>query len=84
MGSIEQEKFFKSVLRILENEASSRCLDDRNDRAEVATLLAKKLGRGEIEFYQRVSAILEEACMSFCLDDELDRVRTARAIAKDW
>ncbi len=84
MGSTTQEKFYKSVLRILETEAASRCLDDEGDRKETAKMLAKKLGKGDVEFYARVLEILEASCSSFCLDDELDRVRTARAISKDW
>ncbi len=84
MGSIEQEKFYKSVLRTLANEASSRCLDDKADREETAKILTKKLGRGDVDFYQRTLSILENDCASYCLDDEIDRVRTARAISKDW
>ncbi len=83
-GSVEQEKFYKSVLRILETEVSSRCLDDKGDRQEVAHALAHALGKGKISFYQRIEKVLEDSCTSFCLDDELDRVRTARAIAKEW
>jgi hypothetical protein len=80
----EQEKFYKSVLTVLEDEAATRSLDDKQDRAETAAILTRRLGSGDLDFYRRTLQILEDSCATYSLDDELDRVRTARAIAKDW
>ncbi len=84
MTTKDQEKFYKSILRILEEEATTRTLEDENDRAEVATILTRRIGKGDLEFYKHVIRIFAEHCKTYKLTDELDRVRTARALAKEW